>query len=127
VDQADHHWLRGALLALIARTVSYLHMHALVALHGQPGWVAALTPLSVDGMIVAASTTLLADSRSGERGGFLPWALLVIGSVASLAAIVAVAESATIGRIIAVWPSLALIGSYHGTIPSSALSGASAT
>jgi Protein of unknown function (DUF2637) len=52
-----------ALLALIAGTVSYLHMHALVALHGQPGWVAALTPLSVDGMIVAASTTLLADSQ----------------------------------------------------------------
>jgi hypothetical protein len=28
---------------------------------GQPGWVASLTPLSVDGMIVAASTTLLAE------------------------------------------------------------------
>jgi Protein of unknown function (DUF2637) len=43
-----------ALLALIAGTASYLHMHMLVARHGQPGWVAALTPLSVDGMIVAA-------------------------------------------------------------------------
>src|SRR5215472_7880220 len=100
-------------LALIAGTVSYLHMHDLVALHGQPGWVAALTPLSVDGMIVAASTTLLADSRSGERGAFLPWALLAIGSVASLAANVAVAEPTTIGRIIAAWPSFALIGSYE--------------
>jgi hypothetical protein len=48
-----------ALLALIAGTVSYLHMHLLVELHGQPGWVAVLTPFSVDGMIVAASTTLL--------------------------------------------------------------------
>src|SRR5262252_6506901 len=57
-----------ALLALIAGTVSYLHMHLLVELRGQPGWVAALTPLSVDGMIVAASTTLLADSRAGQRG-----------------------------------------------------------
>ena len=36
-----------ALLALIAGTVSYLHMHLLVALHGQPGWVAALTPLEL--------------------------------------------------------------------------------
>ncbi len=61
-----------ALLAMIAATVSYLHMYVLVELHGQPGWVAALTPLSVDGMIVAASTTLLADSRAGERGGVLP-------------------------------------------------------
>ncbi len=60
------------MLALIAGTVSYLHMHLLVELHGQPGWVAALTPLSVDGMIVAASTAMLAESRSGGRGGFLP-------------------------------------------------------
>ncbi len=80
-----------ALLALIAGTASYLHMHTLVEAHGQPGWVAVLTPLSVDGMIVAASTTLLADSRCGGRGGVLPWALLVAGSLASLAANVAVA------------------------------------
>jgi hypothetical protein len=102
-----------ALLALIAGTVSYLHMHMLVELHGQPGWVAALTPLSVDGMIVAASTTLLADSRSGRRGGMLPWALLAAGSVASLAANVAVAEPSLVGRVIAAWPSFALTASYE--------------
>jgi hypothetical protein len=81
------------LLALVAGTVSYLHMHTLVALHGQPGWVAALTPLSVDRLIVAASTTLLADSRSGRKGGGLPRALLVVESVASLAANVAVGRA----------------------------------
>jgi hypothetical protein len=102
-----------ALLALIAGTVSYLHMHMLMARHGQPGWVAALTPLSVDGMIVAASTTLLADSRSGRRGGALPWALLVAGSIASLAANVAVAEPTLIGRVIAAWPSFALTASFE--------------
>src|SRR5215472_17855432 len=101
------------LLALIAGIVSYLQMHMLVALHGQPGWVAVLTPLSVDGMIVAASTTLLADSRSGRRGGVLPWALLVVGSVASLAANIAVAEPTVIGRVIAAWPSFALTCSYE--------------
>lgn len=74
-----------ALLPLIAGTVSYLHMHLLVELHGQPGRVAALTPLPVDGMIVAASSTLLAGSCAGERGGMPPWALLVAGSAASLA------------------------------------------
>jgi hypothetical protein len=100
-------------LALIAGTVSYLHMRLLVELHGQPGWVAALTPLSVDGMIVAASTTLLADSRSGRVGGVLPWALLVAGSVASLAANVAAAEPSLIGRVIAAWPSFALTASYE--------------
>jgi Protein of unknown function (DUF2637) len=101
------------MLALIAGTVSYLHMHVLVELHGQPGWVAALTPLSVDGMIVAASTTLLAESRDGGRGGFLPWSLLVAGSAASLAANVAVAEATAAGRVIAAWPSFALIASYE--------------
>jgi hypothetical protein len=100
-------------LAVIAGTVSYLHMHQLVAGHGQPGWVAALTPLSVDGMIVAASTALLADSRPGGRGGLLPWVLLVTGSVASLAANVAVAEPTATGRVIAAWPSFALIGAYE--------------
>jgi hypothetical protein len=100
-------------LALIAGTVSYLHMHLLVELHGQPGSVATLTPLSVDGMIVAASTTLLAESRSGHRGGVLPWGLLVAGSAASLAANVAVAEPTITGRVIAAWPSFSLIAAYE--------------
>jgi hypothetical protein len=119
MNAAPDRWIRWtttgcvALLALIAGTVSYLHMHLLVELHGQPGWVAALTPLSVDGMIVAASTTLLADSRSGGRGGILPWALLVAGSMASLAANVAVAQPTATGRVIAAWPSFALIAAYE--------------
>jgi hypothetical protein len=46
-------------------------MHALVELPGQPGRVAALTPLSVDGTILAASTRLLADSQSRGRGRLL--------------------------------------------------------
>jgi hypothetical protein len=119
VNGSADRWIRWtttgcvALLALIAATVSYLHMHLMVELHGQPGWVAALTPFSVDGMIVAASTTLLADSRSGGRGGFLPWALLVVGSLASLSANVAVAEPTATGRVVAAWPSFALIAAYE--------------
>jgi Protein of unknown function (DUF2637) len=101
------------MLALIAGTVSYLHMHLLVELHGQPGWVGALTPLSVDGMIVATSTTLLAESRSGGRGGLLPWVLLAVGSAGSLAANVAVAEPTVTGRLIAAWPSFSLIAAYE--------------
>ena len=64
-------------------------------------------------MIVAASTTLLAGSRAGERGGVLPWALLVAGSVASLAANVAVAQPTAAGQVIAASPSFALIGAYE--------------
>ncbi len=82
-------------------------------MHGQRGWVAALTPLSVDGTIIAASTTLLADSRCGRRGGFLPWALLVMGSAASLAANVAVAGPTATGRVIAAWRAFSLIAGYE--------------
>jgi len=51
--------------------------------------------------------------ESGRRGGVLPWGLLVAGSVASLAANVAVAEPTLIGRVIAAWPSFALTASYE--------------
>ena len=117
MNPAADRWIRWTtigcveLLALIAGTVSHLHMHTLVARHGQTGWVATLTPFSVDGMIVAASTVLLADSRTGRRGGVLPWALLVAGSIASLAANVAVAESTLIGWVIVAWSSFALTAS----------------
>src|SRR5712691_10401314 len=60
-----------------------------------------------------APTTLLADSRGGGRGGFMPWALLVAGSAASLAANVAVAEPTMTGRVIAAWPSFSLIAAYE--------------
>jgi Protein of unknown function (DUF2637) len=108
VDSVDHN--RLCRIAGADRGDSLLR---LVELHGQPGWVAALTPFSVDGMIVAASTTLLADSRTGRRGGLSPWTLLVADSVASLAANVAVAEPTLICRVIAAWPSFALTASYE--------------
>lgn len=99
-------------LAGIAAVLSYKHMHALVLEYGETSCTAALLPVSVDGMIVAASMTLLAESLNGRRSGLLPWILLVIGSMASLAANVAVAEPSLVGRLIAARPS-ALIGSYE--------------
>jgi Protein of unknown function (DUF2637) len=112
-------WIRWAttasvmVLAGIAAAVSYRHMHTLTLAHGESPWTAALTPVSVDGMIVASSMTLLADSRAGRSGGLPPWLLLVVGSGASLAANVAVAEPTAYGRVIAAWPSFALIGAYE--------------
>ncbi len=101
------------LLAAIAAVVSYRHMHTLTLAHGESAWTAALIPLSVDGMIIASSMTLLADSRAGGTGGRLPWTLLAAGSAASLLANMAVAEPTVYGRVIAAWPSFALIGAYE--------------
>ncbi|WP_281260785.1 DUF2637 domain-containing protein [Murinocardiopsis flavida] len=101
------------LLAVIAAVVSYAHMFDLAQRHGEPRWRAALFPLSVDGMIVASSMALLADARHGRRGGVLPWTLLILGSVASLAANVAVADPTVWSRVIHAWPSFALMGAYE--------------
>lgn len=101
------------LLAGIAAVISYKHMYHLVLRYGETSWTAALLPLSVDGMIAVASMSLLVDSRQGRRSGMLPWALLVLGSAASLAANIAVAEPSVVGRLIAAWPSCALIGAYE--------------
>ncbi|MBB4930655.1 hypothetical protein F4561_001475 [Lipingzhangella halophila] len=101
------------LLAAIAAVVSYAHMFELALRHGEPAWRAGLFPLSVDGMIIAASMTLLTDARQGRRGGVLPWSLLIVGSAASLAANVAVADPTVWSRVIHAWPSFALMGAYE--------------
>lgn len=101
------------LLAGIAAVVSFRHMHELALAHGEDALAAALIPLAVDGTIVAASMSLLLASRNGSRGGPLPWCMLLISSLASLAANIAVAEPTITARLIAGWPSLALIGAYE--------------
>lgn len=58
------------MLAVIAAVVSYSHMYELALRHGEPEWRAALFPLSVDGMIVASSMTLLSDARHAARAAF---------------------------------------------------------
>ena len=55
------------MLAVIAAAVSCSHMYELALRHGEPERRAALFPLSVDGMIVASSMTLLSDARHGRK------------------------------------------------------------
>lgn len=101
------------ILALIAAIVSYRHMHRLALKHGESELTAALIPLSVDGMIVAASMSILSSNRAARRESRLAWTFLILGSLASVAANVAVAEPTVTGRIVAAWPSFALVGAYE--------------
>jgi len=96
-------------LAGIAGAISYSHMRQLAAAHGDSGWHAHAFPLSVDGVEIVASLVLLADRRAGRRSGWLPWAALIIGTAASLAANIATADTGIVSRIIAVWPAVALL------------------
>lgn len=100
-------------LALIAAVVSFGHMRELALRHGETSWNARLLPFSVDGMVVAALMSVLLASRTGRHGEWLPWTLLIGGSLASLAANVAVAEPSLVSLLIAAWPSCAFVGAYH--------------
>ncbi|MEU1881441.1 DUF2637 domain-containing protein [Streptosporangium sp. NPDC020072] len=102
-----------ALLAVIAAVVSFRHMHELCLRHGEDRLAAVLIPLAVDGIIVVASMSILLANRYGSRGGAFAWTLLVVGSLAGLGVNIAVAEPGLTGRVIAAWPSVALIGSYE--------------
>ena len=87
-------------------------MRALAALAGE-GWRSWLLPVSVDGLAVAASMTMLVRRRTGERAGALAWAALMLGLGASLAANVAAAEPTVVGRLVAAWPPVGLLLSYE--------------
>jgi hypothetical protein len=98
-------------LAGIAAVVSFRHMRELALPHGEDEPAAALIPPAGDGTIVAASMSLLRASRHGARGGVLPWALLIVSSLAGIGA--NMAEPTLIARLIAGWPGLALISAYE--------------
>jgi hypothetical protein len=99
-------------VAAVAAVASYEHMRALAALAGE-GWRAWLLPVSVDGLAVAASMTMLVRRRAGQPAGFLPWVALLLGLGASLAANVAAADPTVVGRLVAAWPPVGLLLSYE--------------
>jgi hypothetical protein len=96
-------------LAGVAGAISYSHMAELARIHGEVGWRSHAFPVSVDGIEVVASLVLLAHRRAGTRAGWLPWAALVAGTAASVAANVAVGASDPVGRLVAGWPAVALL------------------
>jgi hypothetical protein len=100
------------LVALVAAIASYEHMRALAELAGE-GWRSWLLPISVDGLAVAASMTMLVRRRAGLPAGALAWVALLLGLGASLAANVAAAEPTVQGRLVAAWPPLGLLLSYE--------------
>jgi Protein of unknown function (DUF2637) len=101
-------------VALVAAFVSYRHALAVVRLHGE-GWpVAQLYPLTIDGLIYAASMVLLDSARRRARPPVLAYVALGLGIAATLAANVAAGLAyGPLGAIVAAWPAPALVISYE--------------
>jgi hypothetical protein len=95
-------------VAFVAAAASYDHQRLLAELAGE-GWRAWLLPVSVDGLVVAASMSMLVRRRAGLAAGALAWASLLAGIGASLAANVAAAQPTVVGRFVAAWPPVALL------------------
>lgn len=100
------------LVALVAAIVSYAHMVEVAARSGE-AWRSWLLPLSVDGLVVAASMVLVARRRAGLPGGPLAWCALLGGVGASLAANVAAADPTITARLVAAWPALAFAVAFE--------------
>ena len=66
-------------VAAFAAVVSYSHIYGLGRAHGQDGTAARLLPLSVDGLILAASLVLLHEARNDRDAPRLARFMLWLG------------------------------------------------
>jgi hypothetical protein len=98
--------LAGALIvATIAALASYSHMRDVALRYGQSELIAALLPVSVDGMMVVATVAL----GDGRRNRWSAWLAFWTGVVASVVANVLAAEPSLVARCISAWPAVAFL------------------
>ena len=99
-------------VAVFAAIVSYSHIYDLAHAHGQSGTAGRLLPLSVDGLIVAASMVMLHEARNARRPPALARVMLGLGVAATIAANIAYGASyGATGAVISAWPAVAFVGS----------------
>lgn len=97
-------------LGLVAAVVSYQHALDVALSHGQYGRTAQLTPLTIDGVVLASGMVLLACAREGRRAPKLAYFTLALGIGATLAANGYYGASyGTVGIVVAAWPAVAFV------------------
>ncbi len=101
-------------VAGIAAVVSYSHIYGLGRAHGQDGTAARLLPLSVDGLILAASLVLLHEARNDRAAPRLARFMLWLGIAATIGANIAYGAGYGLpGALISAWPAVAFIGAVE--------------
>jgi hypothetical protein len=101
-------------VAAFAAVVSYSHIYGLGRAHGQDGTAARLLPLSVDGLILAASLVLLHEARADRDAPRLARFMLWLGIAATIGANIAFgAGYGLLGGLISAWPAVAFIGAVE--------------
>ena len=101
-------------VAAFAAVVSYSHIYGLGRAHGQDGTAVRLLPLSVDGLILAASLVLLHEARNGRDAPGLARLMLWLGIGATIGANIAFgAGYGLLGALISAWPAVAFTGAVE--------------
>ena len=101
-------------VAAFAAVVSYSHIYGLGRAHGQDGTAARLLPLSVDGLILAASLVLLHEARNDRDAPRLARFMLWLGIGATIGANIAFGvRYGLLGALISAWPAVAFIGAVE--------------
>jgi len=104
-------------VAAFAAVVSYSHIFDLGIHHGQSGTAARLLPLSVDGLIAAASLVMLHAARNRLAVPFLSRLMLALGVGATVAANVAYGlPFGWLSAVVSAWPAAAFVGSVEMAI-----------
>ena len=101
-------------VAAFAAAVSYSHIFDLGRHYGQTCTDARLLPLSVDGLIVAASLVQLHAVRTGRDAHALARWMLWLGVAATVSANIAYgAKCGPVGATVSAWPAASFIGSVE--------------
>ncbi|KAB1947548.1 DUF2637 domain-containing protein [Micromonospora sp. ALFpr18c] len=98
-----------AAVASIAAWSSWSHMVDVALRFGERPEVALVLPISVDGMLIVASTAMVEDKREGRPVRWSARVAFVAGVAASVAANIAAAHPTLGARIVAAWPAVALL------------------
>jgi hypothetical protein len=98
----------------VAVVISYGHLLDLARSKGETGASAATLPITVDGLVFAASLVILNAARHRSRPPVLAWVMLLAGIAATLAGNVAHGVTHGIaGAVIAGWPAAVAAGLFH--------------
>jgi len=98
------------LVALAAGVLSARHCITVVSANGESG-LAWIYPVSIDGLVLAASMSLLSAAHRKVAASRLAWVMLWAGIAATTAVnVLASTQHGATGCLIAAWPALALTG-----------------
>lgn len=98
-----------AVVAGVAGFSSYRHIVEVAQRAGEHQAVAAVLPLSIDGLILVGTMAMVEDKRAGRRPRLSARVALGFGVVATLAANIASAQPNLMARLVAAVPAVAFL------------------